>query len=308
MNAKVNAGSLTCLQDLVFKLLLDLRHDLFDTCRMDSSVHNQLVQCKSCYLASYRVESGEKNSVRCIVHDDFHACGSLQSPDVTTLTSDDTALDFVVLDRECSNCILDGSFSSRSLYSGDYYAFGLLGCIESGIIHGIIDISLCLAARLCLHVLHQQVLSLRGSHARDALDLFVRLLAKRLIFSRFSLQCVFLRHETRLGIVQILHLLLELIVLLVEVVLLLFQPVLRVLDLGVLVVHELLVLALQLEELFLCLQDFLLFQVLSFELGFLQDAVLPALHHYSVNHYVDGDAESGCHQCCCNQNDNVHNS
>ena len=56
MDSEIDAGSLTCLHDLVFKLLLHLCDNLFDTCRVDTSVDDELVKGKSRNLSSYRVE------------------------------------------------------------------------------------------------------------------------------------------------------------------------------------------------------------------------------------------------------------
>ena len=178
VDSKVNAGSLTGLEDFILKLFLDLSHDLFNTCRMDTSVHDKLMERKTCDFSSDRVEGRKKNRIRSIVHYDFHTGSSLQSPDVTTFATDDSTFDIIVLDREGGDRILNGSLSRCPLYRGDYYSLGFPRCIQSGIIHRIVYIRLGLASRLSLHVFHEKVLGFVCGHAGDALNLLVGLLAE----------------------------------------------------------------------------------------------------------------------------------
>ena len=178
MYSEVNAGPLTGLEDLILKLFLDLRHDLFNTCRMDTSVHDKLMERKTCDLSSDRVESRKKNGIRSIVHYDFHTGSSLQGPDVTTFAADDSTFDIIVLDREGGDCILNGSLRRGPLYRGDYYPLGFPRSIQSGIIHRIVYIRLGFASRLSLHVFHEQVLGFVCGHAGNALNLLVGFLAE----------------------------------------------------------------------------------------------------------------------------------
>ena len=56
MDTEVNAGSLTSLKYLVLKLFLNLGNNLLDTCRVDSSVNDQLMQGKSRHLSAHRIK------------------------------------------------------------------------------------------------------------------------------------------------------------------------------------------------------------------------------------------------------------
>ena len=58
MNTKVDGCALAYLVDLFLDLLGDFRYYLLNTCGMNTSVLNELVQTESCYLAADRIESG----------------------------------------------------------------------------------------------------------------------------------------------------------------------------------------------------------------------------------------------------------
>ena len=110
VDSEVDAGSLSCLHDLILELLLYFCHNLLDACRMNTSVNHELVKCKTSHLSSYRVESRQKDSFRCVVNNDFNSGCSLESADVTAFTTDDAALDFITFNVEDCDCIFDGCF------------------------------------------------------------------------------------------------------------------------------------------------------------------------------------------------------
>ena len=58
VNADLKDRSFTFLAHHVFNFLLRFLHHLFDSGRMNSSVHNQTFQCDSCYFPSYRIKTG----------------------------------------------------------------------------------------------------------------------------------------------------------------------------------------------------------------------------------------------------------
>ena len=306
VNAEVNAGTLTGFQNLVFELFLNFRHDLLDSGRMNTSVHNELVKCKSCDLSSDRIECGKKNSIRSVIHYDFNSGSSLERSDVTSLTSDDTTLDFVVLDREGSNRIFDGSLCGCSLYSSDYYSLSLFSCVKSGIIHSVVDVCLSLASRLSFHVLHEHVLGLLCSHARDVLDLLVRLLPESFVLLDFLLQRIFLRLKASLGIVNVSEAFLEFVVLLVEIILFLLKSVFHVFQLRIFLIYLLFMLTLELEEFLFSLENLLFLDILRLKFCFLDDVLLAAFEDSPVNRYVDTDSNCCCYRCDSDQNQNVH--
>ena len=100
VHSQIDHGTLTGLYDLVFHLLLHLRYHLLDTSRMDTSVLYQLMQGQTSDLTTNRVESRKNDSLRRIIHHDLNTGSGLQSTDITSLTTDDTAFDLVRFNME----------------------------------------------------------------------------------------------------------------------------------------------------------------------------------------------------------------
>ena len=140
MDSEVDTCPLTCLHDLVLKLLLYLCDYFLDTCRVDTAVDHELVESKSCNLPSYRVECRKENCLRSVVYNDFHSCSCLESADVTSFTSDDAALDLVAFDMEYSHGVFDSCFRSCSLDCVDHDTFSFLACGKTCLVHDIVDV------------------------------------------------------------------------------------------------------------------------------------------------------------------------
>ena len=260
---------------------------------MDTAVHHQLVQGQTGHLAADRVKSTQKNGVRGVVHHNFNSRSSLQGPDVTALPADDAALDFVTLDGEGGDGVLDGRFRSRTLNGVDNDALGFLGSVQAGFIHAIVDISLGLGAGLGLHGFHQLGLGFGGTHAGDGLNLADGLGTEGFILFLFHLQLFFMGLDSVFLVLQFLALAVGLGELLVQGVLLLAHTVLGIADLGVLLIDGLLMLALEGEILFLGLKDTLVLDFLSFNLGLFQNLVPLPLKHRTAYEYVGGQGKKG---------------
>ena len=85
---------------------------------MDSAVCNQLFQSNPCYLSAYVVKAGKGNGFRCIINDDIHSGQCFQCPDVSAFPSNDSALHFIVGQRNDA----DGGFGyviRRAALNGD---------------------------------------------------------------------------------------------------------------------------------------------------------------------------------------------
>ena len=291
VDSEVDQRPLSGLKYLVVKLFRNLCNDFLYACRVDSAVDYKLVQSQTCNLPADRVERGKEDGVGSVVDHDLDACRSLESPDVAALTSDDPSLDLVVLDRERRDRILDRGLGCCPLYCGDYYSLGFLRSVETSLVHRVVDVGLGLGPCLGLHVLHQHVLGFLGTHPGDVLELLVCLLAEAFILSLFLLDRLLLRGEACLCIVCLAHLALEIPVHLVQAVLLLLELDLDVLEFAVPLGDIAVVLALELQELLLCLEDLVLLYALGlvFRLG--DDLLLPALQHGLADEYVDGQCQ-----------------
>ena len=298
VDAHVDAGALARLQDLVLELLAHLGHHLLDAGRVDTAVDHQLVQRQARHLAADRVEGGQQDGVGCVVHHDLHARGGLQGPDVAALTADDAALDLVVVDRESRDGVLDGRLRGGALDGVDHDALRFAGGIEPRLIHGIVDIGLGLGAGLGLHILDQHLAGLLGRHPGDVLQFLVDLGGHTLTLLHLGVQLVLegvhlplLRIELMLAAVQFALLLLDLSLTRLDIVL-------PVAELVVLLVHECLVLALELEEFLLGLQDLLLLDALGLQVRLLDDGVRASLGRGAADEYINCKGQCGSGNCC----------
>lgn len=100
MNTEVNGCTFTCLNNLVFKLLLNLGNNLLYAGGVYTSVSNKLMQSKTANLTTNRIKSRYYDSLGCIINNNLNTCGSFKSTDVTSFTSDDTTLNLVVINME----------------------------------------------------------------------------------------------------------------------------------------------------------------------------------------------------------------
>lgn len=57
MYTKVDGSTLTCLDNLVIELLLNLSNNFLDTCRVDTSVSNKLMKSQTANLTADRIEA-----------------------------------------------------------------------------------------------------------------------------------------------------------------------------------------------------------------------------------------------------------
>ena len=103
MYTEVDGSTFTGLDNFILKLFLNFGNNLFDTSWMDASVGHQLVECQTASLTANGVESRDDDSLGGVVDYDFNTAGSLQGTDITTLTTNHTTLDVVVVNVEHGN-------------------------------------------------------------------------------------------------------------------------------------------------------------------------------------------------------------
>ena len=148
VHSQIDHGTLTGLYDLVFHLLLHLRYHLLDTSRMDTSVLYQLMQGQTSDLTANRIESGKNDSLRRIIHHDLNTGSGLQSTDITSLTTDDTAFDLVRFNMEHGNRVLDSRLRRYPLDRLDHDLLRLLISGHLRLLDDLVDVRSGL--RLCL--------------------------------------------------------------------------------------------------------------------------------------------------------------
>ena len=232
-----------------------------------------------------------------VVHDDLDAGRSLQGADVAAFAADDASLDFVILDREGGDGIFDGRLRGGTLDGIDDDALGFLGGIEPGFVHRVIDIGLGFGTGLGFHIVDQHLAGLLRRHPGDALQLLVDLRRNAVALLEFGVQLVLERIDLTLLGIQVVLAAVQLIRLLVELALAGLDVVLALAQLVVFLVDEILVLALELKEFLLGLEDFLLFEILGLQVGLLDDGVGTALRSGAAHQYINCKGQGGACNC-----------
>src|SRR5579863_3722233 len=115
MDTQFDNGTLPDLQDLFFNLLAGLFHDLFDPGGVDAPVGNQPLKGYPADLPSQRVEGGQNDGLRCVIHDEIHARSGLDGPDITTFPADDLSLDLIAFQVEYGDGVFYGLLRGRPL-------------------------------------------------------------------------------------------------------------------------------------------------------------------------------------------------
>ena len=82
-----------------FNISLSFENDLFDPCRVYSSIMNKLRERHFRYLHSDRVKAGDNDSARSVINNNIHPCCSLESSNISTFSPDDSSFHFIV--RNC---------------------------------------------------------------------------------------------------------------------------------------------------------------------------------------------------------------
>ena len=253
---------------------------------MYAAVDYELVEREPRDFAPDGVECGKQYRVRRVIDYDLDSGRRLERADVPALAAYDAALDLVVVYGEGGDCVLDSRFGRRALDSVDDYSLGLLGGVETGLVHGIVDICQGLGARLGLHVFDEHLLGLLGSHPGNIFELAVDLRGEPVIFGDPGVQLVLLGIELPSLRLEVPHLAVELALLCVKLVLPGLDGTFLLAQFGVLRIHLLLVLALELQELLLGLQHLLLLDVLGLYLGLLDYRVRMSLEDVLADQYI----------------------
>ena len=91
---------------------------LLNSGRVDSAIRDQLFKGDSCHFTSYGLKARKRNGFRCVIDDEIHAGKLFNGADVTAFAADDSALHFIVGQRNDA----DGGFGyviRRAALNGD---------------------------------------------------------------------------------------------------------------------------------------------------------------------------------------------
>ena len=176
VDAQIDGRALADLDDLLLDLLLHLGDHLLDAGGMDSAVGDELMQRQTGDLAAHGVEAAQDDRFGRVVDDDLDAGSRFQRTDVAPLAADDAALDLVALNIEDRHGVLDGRLGGHALNRGDDDPLGLLRGRQLGLLDRLVDVGGRIAFGFGLHVLDQDVLGILRTHARNLFQTRVLLL------------------------------------------------------------------------------------------------------------------------------------
>ena len=230
VDTEVDGSALTGLNDLVVELLLDLGNHLLDTCRMDTTIADELMESQAAYFTTYRIETADNDGLRSIVYYDFNTCSSLKGTDITTLATDDAALHLVVINMEHADRVLNGRLCGYTLDGLNDDLTGLLVGIELCFVHNLIDIAGCSCLGLVFQRLDKTGLGIGSTKPRH---LFQHLAFLELHLLKF----LGLDREQALLIVNALLLVVELVLLATQLFLTLIKGDFTLLQLVLTLLH-----------------------------------------------------------------------
>ena len=300
MNTQVDSRALTCLHNLVIKLLLYLGNNLLDACGMDATVTDQLVQSQTANLATHWIEGRNDDGLRSIIDDDFHSTGCLQSSYVTTLTTYDAAFDVVIINMEHRYAVFDGCLRSHTLDGLNHYLLSLSVGVKLRLIDNLVDIAGCIGTSLVLQAFHQTALGFLSAQAREFLQLGTLLVLHFLQFFLLDGQQFLLIIDALLTLLHFLTAATQLFLTLVERNLTLLQFVLTLLDALIALLNLFLEFTLLVQEFLLHFQQFLLFNHFSLFVGGCNHFIILSLDNITEKSIADespyDEGYRGCNQ------------
>ena len=122
----IHGSILTVFPDLCFHFFLGFLYHLFNSCRMDTSIHDQFLKSHSGDLSPDRIKCGEYHCLRCIINDQIHTGKCLKCTDVTAFTTDDPSLHFITWKLYHRNRCLGNMIHCTFLNGIDYIFPGFL--------------------------------------------------------------------------------------------------------------------------------------------------------------------------------------
>ncbi len=288
---QVDGCAFAYLYDLFFDLLGYFRYHLLDTCRVDSSVLNELMQTQSGYLAADGIECAQGDALRRIIYYDLHTCGSFEGADVSSFATDDAAFHLVVVNVEDAHCVLHCCFAGYTLDGLDDHLLCFHAGVQACFVHRLVDERHSLGACFGFQTLNELLLCLLGRHAGEFFELLLCLLVKLFGFGGLIFDYLLLFLNLLRTVTQFVLLTLQFALALVELLLTLLQTLVGLLAFLLLLMNHVLMFGFQSNELLFGLDDLVLLDDLGFGEGFLEQSVT------CKTAYKEADGHS--HKECC---------
>ena len=162
VNAEVDGGAFSGLDDFILHLFAHLGNDFFNASGMNAAVSDELMEGETTDFTANGVEGTDDDGFGCVIDDDFHAGGCFERTDVATFASDDATFDFVVVNVENGNAVFNGCFGCDTLDGLNDDALCLFRGSQFGVVHHVVDVTLRFAASFVFHAFDEAVACLIG--------------------------------------------------------------------------------------------------------------------------------------------------
>ena len=168
LDVRFDERVLAVLDDAVLDVVADLFGQLFDTCRVDSAVVQELLQGLACDCSTDGVEAGNDHDAGRIVDDDVDTGRRFEGTDVAALSADDPALHVITRDGDRGHRVVRAMFGCVSLDRLQRDLQGVVLGLFLGLVGDLLDQLACLVLDLGLDHLQGLALGILLAHVGDA--------------------------------------------------------------------------------------------------------------------------------------------
>ncbi len=206
MDTGLESSLFTGLLDSLLHFTARLLYHFLNARRMDTPVHDELLQCDPRDLAAHRIESRDDHRFRRIINDQINAGHRLQRADVPPFSSDDASFHLVIWQRNDGHRCLSHMIRRTALDRQGQNLPRLLVGLILDLLLVLLDLHGFFMLQFCLGFFHQHGLCLICRQGRDAFQLFFLLFVKRIDLRLRLIQTRFLAAQGILLFLQRLQL------------------------------------------------------------------------------------------------------
>ena len=141
---------------------------------MNDSVNKKFLKSKFGQFTTQRVKAGKNNNLRSIVNNDINTGRVFKGFYIASLTSDNTAFEFIALDMNYREGVFGSLLKRDALYCCQECFLGKTTRLLFGLFVNLMNGFSCLLTSLCNHIVNQHlpcILSLKVTDAFKALIL-----------------------------------------------------------------------------------------------------------------------------------------
>ena len=111
-----------------FHFSLRFLHHLFNSCRMNTSIHNQFFKRNPSHFTTNWIKTGQNNRFRRIVNNKVNPSHCLEGSNIPALSTDNSSFHFVIRKLYHRYCRLGNMIRRTFLYRGNHILLRFLIC------------------------------------------------------------------------------------------------------------------------------------------------------------------------------------